>query len=129
MSNTDHESKAQFLEAVRDEGAVLNDVEYFTTGEGSSTSYKKRTDDGEVEGITKSDVEVAWNEALENGEEDEGEAEEKELEEVHLGTLYYSKSNWDDEHREQLERALAELDWKICSEVESGGYRIGTRVQ
>ena len=132
MSEDDYESKAQFIEAVRDGGAVLGDNEYFTEGEGRSTSYKLRTNDGEVDDISKSDVEDAWEEAQVVADEDDTSDEEEDEQgdrsaEVHLGTLYYSQRNWDDDqHRADLEAALTELGWSITGEVESGGYRIGT---
>jgi hypothetical protein len=61
-SETEYATKEQFIEAVRDNGAVVGDTEYFTEGNGSATSYKARTDDGEIEDVNKSDVEAAWDE-------------------------------------------------------------------
>ena len=126
MSERDYESKAQFLEAVRDEGAVLDGIEYFTEGEGSATSYHARNEDGEVESVTKSEIEAVWD-AIQGDDEPEGQdSDEEEPKEIHLGTLYYSKSNWDDDqHLDEFEDALAELGWEITGDVESGGYRIG----
>lgn len=128
MSEHEYESKEQFLEEVREEGAVLNEVEFFTTGEGQSTSYKKRSDEGDVEDVTKAEVEAAWEEVHDDSEEEEQDADEvDEPEQIHLGTFYYSKSNWDDDqHLADLEDVLTDLGWEITGEVESGGYRIGT---
>ena len=61
-TEAEFESKEAFFEAVRDSGAVLGEHEYFTEGSGSATSYKVRTDDGEVEDVKKADVEAAWEE-------------------------------------------------------------------
>ncbi|MFB6101686.1 MAG: hypothetical protein ABEJ73_03900 [Haloplanus sp.] len=124
----EYESKDAFFEAVRDSGAVLGEHEYFTEGSGSATSYKVRTDDGEVEDVKKADVEAAWEDAH-NGDSEEAEEEEEtddEPEEVHLGTFYYA-SSWDTEDdRETLEDLLEEAGWYIDGEVDSGGYRIKT---
>lgn len=123
-SDVDYDSKAQFIEAVRDEGAVLDGVEYFTKGEGSSTSYHARTDDGEVEDISKSDVEDAWDQAQRDSNEGT-DAKDDEPEAVHLGTFYFSQSNWDEDvDRETLEAILDEAGWYIDGEVDSGGYRV-----
>lgn len=122
MTETNYDSKEAFIEAVRDDGAVLGDKEYFTEGEGSSTSYKVRFDDGEVEDVTKADVEEAF-EAVTGEETTERDGEPKE---VHLGTFYYA-SAWDDNHHlADLEQALDELGWKITGEVSSGGYQIAS---
>jgi hypothetical protein len=122
MSNTDYDSKAQFLEAVRDGGAEIDGVEYFTEGEGSATTYKARSDDSEKE-VTKSEVEDAWDEHQDNETEATDDPEE-----VPLGTFYYSQSNWEDQHRKTLEKLLSEEGWYIDSEVDSGGYRIKTKI-
>lgn len=122
-SDVDYDSKAQFIEAVRNEGAVLDGVEYFTEGKGSSTSYHARNDDGEVEDINKSDVEDAWDESRGDSGGANG-VEEEQPEEVHLGTFYFSQSNWTDQDRESLENLLDQAGWYIDGEVDSGGYRI-----
>ncbi|WP_435128406.1 hypothetical protein [Halobaculum sp. D14] len=125
-TEAEFESKEQFFEAVRDEGVVLGDLEYFAEGSGSATSYKARTDEGEVEDVKKADVEAAWEEHH-GGEDAEEQEEEAESEEVHLGTFYFSKANWDTEQdRETLEEMLEEDGWYIDGEVDSGGYRIKT---
>lgn len=117
------DSKEAFFEAVKDGGAVLGEMEYFTEGSGSATSYKARTDDGEVKDVKKPDVEAAWDEA--NGAESE-DGEDDGVEEVHLGTFYYA-SAWDEsEHLPELETLLEEAGWEITGEVSSGGYRIST---
>lgn len=128
-AETQYESKEQFIEAVREDGAVIGDTEFFTTGSGSSIRYKARDNEGEVESVTKSDAVEAWEEAH-NGESEEAEEEEEETddepEEVHLGTFYYA-SSWDTEaDRETLEDLLEEAGWYIDGEVDSGGYRIKT---
>jgi hypothetical protein len=120
MSDTDYESKAQFLRAVRDDGAEIDGVEYFTEGEGNATTYMARSDGDEQE-LTKAEVEDAWDEHQESNSEASNESEE-----VHLGTFYYSQSNWEDQHRETLEELLSTEGWYIDSEVDSGGYRIKT---
>lgn len=117
------DSKEAFFKAVKDGGAVLGEMEYFTEGSGSATSYKARTDDGEVNDVKKSDVEAAWDEA--HGVESE-DGEDDEVQEVHLGTFYYA-SAWDEsEHLPELETLLEEVGWEITGEVSSGGYRIST---
>lgn len=105
MSDTKFDTKAQFIEAVKEDGAELGGVEYFTEGVGSATTYHARGDDGEEVQVTKAEIEAVWDE-LHNGDDEEDEADEDDgPEEVHLGTLYYSQSNWDqDEDRETLEK-------------------------
>ena len=121
------ESKTQFIEAVREDGAELDGLEYFTRGEGSATTYHSMTKDGEEEQVTKGEVEAVWD-AVHSDEGDKAEEQEDEgPEDVHLGTFYFSKSNWDEEvDRETLEEILAEADWEIVGEVSSGGYKIQT---
>lgn len=121
------ESKSEFIEAVREDGAELGGVEYYTEGEGSATTYHARNEEGEEEQVTKGEIEGLWDE-LRGEEEDEEEQEDEEEgpEEVHLGTFYFA-SAWDeDEDREQLEAMLNEAGWYIDGEVDSGGYRIKT---
>ena len=77
MSERDYESKAQFLEALRDEGAVLDGIEYFTEGEGSATSYKARNEDGEVESVTKSEIEAVWDAVNDDDETDDQDGDEE----------------------------------------------------
>jgi len=126
-TEAEFESKEAFFEAVRDSGAVLGEVEYFTEGSGSATSYKARTDDGEVEDVKKADVEAAWEEHHGSDSDEDADEEDEGPEEVHLGTLYFSKANWDtDADRETLEDLLDEAGWYIDGEVDSGGYRIKT---
>lgn len=123
----EYESKEAFFEAVRDSGAVLGEYEYFTEGSGSATSYKVRTDDGEVEDVKKADVEATWEEHHNGDSVDEVEETDDEPEAVHLGTFYFSKANWDTEaDRETLEDLLEDAGWSIDGEVDSGGYRIKT---
>lgn len=117
------DSKEAFFEAVKESGAVLGEMEYFTEGSGSATSYKARTDDGKVNNVKKSDVEAAWDDA--HGAESEGE-EEDEAEEVHLGTFYYASAWEEEKHLPELKRLMEEEDWKITGEVSSGGYRISS---
>lgn len=125
-TEAEFESKQEFIEAVQEDGAVLGDTEYFTKGSGSATSYKARTDDGEIEDVNKADVEAAWEEHHGGDEAEEQESEDV-PEEVHLGTFYFSKANWDTEQdRKMLEEVLDEAGWYINGEVDSGGYRIKT---
>lgn len=123
MTEGDFDTKAQFLEAVREDGAVLGELEYFTNGDGNATSYKARTDDGEVVDVKKSDVEAAWNETQGESSDNDG---DDEPEEIHLGTFYYASGWEEDDHRETLEDLLEEAGWYIDGEVSSGGYRIST---
>lgn len=126
-TEAEFDSKQEFIEAVQEDGAVLGNTEYFTKGSGSATSYKARTDDGEIEDVKKADVEAAWEECH-GGDEAEEQESEDEPEEVHLGTFYFSKANWDTEHdRETLEDILEEAGWYIDGEVDSGGCRIKTK--
>ncbi|MFD1644661.1 hypothetical protein [Haloarchaeobius litoreus] len=126
-AEAEFDSKEAFFAAVRDGGAVLGELEYYTEGSGSATSYKARTDDGEVEDIKKSDVESAWEEHHDAEPNDESGEEDDGSEQVHLGTFYFSKANWDtDQDRETLEEMLEEAGWYIDSEVDSGGYRVKT---
>ena len=133
MTLDEYDTVAQFIKAVREEGVVIDDTKYFTTGEGKGTSYKRQTDDG-VEDISKADVEAAWKTAVSEGSQSYGSNEtdaaeayhdSNESESIPLGTFYYSQRNWDDtQHYEELESILAELGWEITGEVDSGGYRI-----
>lgn len=125
MSETEFDTKAQFIEAVKEDGAELGGVEYFTEGEGSATTYHARGEDGEEEQVTKAEIEAVWDELHNGDDEEEDEEEDDGLEEVHLGTFYFSQSNWDqDADRETLEDILDEEGWYIDGEVDSGGYRI-----
>lgn len=125
MSEIEFDTKAQFIEAVREDGAELDGVTYFTEGEGSSTTYHARNEDGEEEQVTKSEVESVWEAVNQDGDE-EAEEEDDGPEEVHLGTFYFA-SSWDeDADREQLEAMLDKAGWYIDGEVDSGGYRIKT---
>lgn len=123
-TETEYESKTKFLEAVREDGAELDGLEYFTRGEGSATTYHSMTEDGEEEQVTKSEIEAVWD-AIHNREDDEAEQDEDEgPEEVLLGTLYHAKA-WDEqEDRDTLEEILEDAGWYIDGEVDSGGYRI-----
>lgn len=126
-TEAEFDSKQEFIEAVQKGGAVLGDTEYFTKGSGSATSYKARTDDGEIEDVNKADVEAAW-EQRHGGKDAEEQESEDNSEEVHLGTFYFSKANWDTEQdRETLEDILEEAGWYIDGEVDSGGCRIKTK--
>lgn len=132
MSERDIETKEQFIEQVRDEGLILEGQKYFATGEGRSTQYKREDEDGSVEDITKADVAAAWDEAQQEVAEEPttGETEvdvesDGEPDTVHLGTLYYSRKNWTDEHLAAFEDVLQQLGWDITGEVDSGGYRLG----
>lgn len=125
MSEQEIDTKAQFIEVVRDDGAKLDGVTYFTEGDGSATTYHARNEDGEEEQVTKSEVEAVW-EAVHGEADDEADEEDDGPEVVHLGTFYFSKANWTDEDRETLEGLLDEADWHVDGEVDSGGYRIKT---
>lgn len=126
-NDTEYETKNAFIEAVKDGGASLGGVEYFTECEGSATTYHARGADGDEDQVTKSEIESLWDE-LTNSGGDEAEVEEDEgPEEVHLGTYYFSQSNWDeDSDRETLGEILKDAGWYIDGEVDSGGYRIKT---
>lgn len=128
MSDNEFDSKEAFIEQVREDGVEIDGRTYFAEGSGSSIRYKAEDDDGEVETVTKSVVEDAFDEAFGEADEgDEGEPEEDEgPEEVHLGTFYFSKANWQEEDRERLEEMLESEGWRIDGEVDSGGYRIQT---
>lgn len=124
-SDSEYATKEQFIEAVRDDGAELDGLTYFTEGEGSATTYYSRNEDGEEEQVTKSEIEAVWD-AIHGDTENEDEEDEG-PEEVHLGTFYFSKANWDTEQdRETLEDMLEDAGWYIDGEVDSGGYRIKT---
>jgi hypothetical protein len=124
-AEAEFDSKEAFFEAVKNDGAVLGAIEYFTEGSGSATSYKARTDDGEVEDVKKSDVEAAWEEHYGSDTGEDSSKEDEGPKEQHLGTFYFSKANWDtDRDRETLEELLDGAGWYIDGEVDSGGYRI-----
>lgn len=126
-TETEYETKTEFIEAVREDGAELDGLEYFTRGEGSGTTYHAMNAEGEEEQVTKGEVEAVWD-AVHRDEGDDAEEQEDEgPEEVHLGTFYHSQSNWDeDADRETLEEILEDAGWYIDGEVDSGGYRIKT---
>lgn len=67
-SSNSTDTKKEFITAVRDRGVVIGDKRYFSTGEGSQTSYKvtdRNTD--EVEDILKKEVIRAYERATEEG--------------------------------------------------------------
>ncbi len=111
MTESDFDTKAQFLEAVRNDGAILGEMEYFTNGDGSATSYKARNDDGEVEDVTKADVEAAWEEHHESED-----AEDKEEEDLP------DEAQWGDEDAyEEGDRVTVMYTSSRGSEVEKAG--------
>jgi len=67
MTDSEFDTKAQFIEVVREDGAILDDVEYFTEGEGSSTTYYARNKSGDEEQVTKSEIKAVWEAIQEEG--------------------------------------------------------------